>query len=77
LVQDWFRSVWQGRGGMLGGGGAWAFVCRLLRQLRAEATLAQEELVQAAGVSQRSVSDLERASTAPRTTAPRCYWPAR
>jgi transcriptional regulator with XRE-family HTH domain len=32
----------------------------LLRQLRAEARLAQEELAEAAGVSPRSVSDLER-----------------
>ena|ERR1022692_497367 len=32
----------------------------LLRQLRAEAGLTQEELAQAAGVSSRSVSDLER-----------------
>jgi WD40 repeat protein/transcriptional regulator with XRE-family HTH domain len=33
----------------------------LLRQLRAEAKLTQEELAQAAGLSPRSVSDLERA----------------
>jgi tetratricopeptide (TPR) repeat protein/transcriptional regulator with XRE-family HTH domain len=33
---------------------------RLLRQLRAEAGLTQEELAEAAGVSPRSVSDLER-----------------
>ena len=33
---------------------------RLLRQLRAEAALTQEELAAAAGVSARSVSDLER-----------------
>ncbi len=32
----------------------------LLRQLRAEAKLTQEELAQAAGLSPRSVSDLER-----------------
>ena len=32
----------------------------LLRQLRAEAGLTQEELAEAAGVSPRSVSDLER-----------------
>jgi WD40 repeat protein/transcriptional regulator with XRE-family HTH domain len=36
---------------------------RLLRQLRAEARLTQEELAQAAGVSPRSVSDLERGVT--------------
>jgi len=35
----------------------------LLRQLRAEAKLTQEELAQAAGVSPRSVSDLERGIT--------------
>ena len=32
----------------------------LLRQLRADARLTQEELAEAAGVSPRSVSDLER-----------------
>ena len=32
----------------------------LLRQLRAEARLTQEELAMAAGLSLRSVSDLER-----------------
>ena len=32
----------------------------LLRQLRTEARLTQEELAQAAGLSPRSVSDLER-----------------
>jgi len=32
---------------------------RLLRQLRAEALLTQEELAEAAGVSPRLVSDLE------------------
>src|SRR5262249_56749660 len=32
----------------------------LLRQLRAEAKLTQEELAEAAGISPRSVSDLER-----------------
>ena len=32
----------------------------LLRQLRAEARLTQQELAKAAGVSPRSVSDLER-----------------
>src|SRR5690348_14166673 len=35
----------------------------LLRQLRAEARLTQEELAQAAGISSRSVSDLERGVT--------------
>ena len=32
----------------------------LLRQMRAEARLTQQELAKAAGVSPRSVSDLER-----------------
>ena len=32
----------------------------LLRQVRAEAGLTQQELAKAAGVSRRSVSDLER-----------------
>jgi transcriptional regulator with XRE-family HTH domain len=36
---------------------------RLLRQLRTEAKLTQEELAEAAGVSPRSVSDLERGFT--------------
>jgi len=50
-----------------GGFGGWAVEERpglsfagLLRQLRAEARLTQEELAEAAGVSPRSVSDLER-----------------
>ena len=43
----------------------------LLRQLRAEARLTQEELAQAAGVGTRSVSDLERGihATAHKDTA--------
>src|SRR5579859_1875520 len=43
----------------------------LLRQLRTEAGLTQEELAAAAGVSARSVSDLERgaAATARKDTA--------
>jgi transcriptional regulator with XRE-family HTH domain len=43
----------------------------LLRQLRAEARLTQEELAEAAGLSPRSVSDLERGihRTAHRDTA--------
>ena len=43
----------------------------LLRQLRAEARLTQEELAEAAGVSPRSVSDLERGihATAHKETA--------
>jgi transcriptional regulator with XRE-family HTH domain len=39
--------------------GALSF-CGLLRQLRAEAWLTQEELAEAAQLSPRSVSDLER-----------------
>ena len=35
----------------------------LLRQLRAEAQLTQEELAEAAGLSHRSISDLERGVT--------------
>ena len=37
----------------------------LLRQLRSEVRLTQEELAEAAGLSPRSVSDLDGASTAP------------
>ena len=54
------------RGGQVGwgreGGGraAWASFAGLLRQLRAEARLTQEELAEAAGVSPGSVSNLER-----------------
>ena len=45
----------------------------LLRQLRAEAGLTQQELAKAAGVSPRAVSDLERGinSTARQDTAVR------
>ena len=45
----------------------------LLRQLRAEARLTQQELAKAAGVSPRAVSDLERGinSTARQDTAVR------
>jgi transcriptional regulator with XRE-family HTH domain len=47
----------------------------LLRQLRTEARLTQEELAEAAGLSPRSVSDLERVSTGrPARTVPGC-WP--
>src|SRR5262249_10327424 len=49
----------------------------LLRQLRDEAGLTQEELAEAARVSRRAVSDLEGGSTAPPARTPRCYWPAR
>jgi transcriptional regulator with XRE-family HTH domain len=49
----------------------------LLRQLRAEARLTQEDLAQAAGVGTRSVSDLERgvSRTAHKDTAG--CWPMR
>src|SRR5262249_3367071 len=54
-------------GGAGGDWGAWAVAeqpglgfAGLLRQLRAEAGLTQEELAEAAGLSPRSVSDLER-----------------
>ena len=49
----------------------------LLRQLRAGAKLTQEELAEAAGLSPRSVSDLERGvnRTARKDTAE--FWPAR
>jgi DNA-binding XRE family transcriptional regulator len=49
----------------------------LLRQLRAEARLTQEELAEAAGLSPRSVSDLEQGihQTARKDTAtPRARW---
>ena len=54
----------------------------LLRQLRAEAGLTQEELAEAAGLSPRSVSDLERGihRTAHKDTAgpaSRCARPGR
>jgi transcriptional regulator with XRE-family HTH domain len=44
----------------------------LLRQLRTEAKLTQEELAETAGISPRSVSDLERGinRTARKDTAP-------
>jgi transcriptional regulator with XRE-family HTH domain len=50
----------------------------LLRQLRAEARLTQEELAEAAGLSPGSVSALERGIT--RTAhkdTPACCWPVR
>jgi transcriptional regulator with XRE-family HTH domain len=49
----------------------------LLRQLRAQARLTQEELAKAAGLSPRSVSDLERALTARPARTPPCSWPGR
>ena len=66
LGQDWFGSVPVAAPGGLGGDRgkvteqtAISFA-GLLRQLRAEAMLTQEELAAAAGVSPRSVSNLER-----------------
>ncbi|MGZ4579788.1 MAG: helix-turn-helix transcriptional regulator [Nocardioidaceae bacterium] len=49
----------------------------LLQQLRAAAKLTQEELAAAAGVSPRSVSNLERGSTGLRTRTPLRCWPVR
>ena len=55
----------------------------VLRRLRAGAGLTQEELAEAAGVSPRTISDLERglATTPPRTrcgcSPMRCSWAAR
>jgi transcriptional regulator with XRE-family HTH domain len=49
----------------------------LLRQLRAEAKLTQEELAEAAGLSPRSVSDLERGVNRTATRTPPCCWPMR
>jgi transcriptional regulator with XRE-family HTH domain len=66
LGQDWFRPVpVAGAGRLCGGPGmvteqAASSFAGLLRQLRAEAKLTQEELAAAAGVSVRSVSNLER-----------------
>jgi transcriptional regulator with XRE-family HTH domain len=65
LVTSPFRPVPDGCGG--GSEGRWVVAeqpslsfAGLLRQLRAEARLTQEELAEAAGVSPRTVSDLER-----------------
>ncbi len=49
----------------------------LLRELRDDAGLPQDVLAEAAQVSQRAVSDLERASIAPPARTPRCCWPGR
>ena len=75
LVQDRIRAVpggcgegREGRGAVVEPGLSFA---GLLRRLRAEAGLTQEELAEAAGVSPRSVSDLERGihATAHKDTA--------
>ena len=83
LAQDWFRPVpvavadrLCGGTGMVTEQSALSFA-GLLRRLRAGAKLTQEELAAAAGVSVRSVSNLERASTGPRTRTPRYCWPVR
>src|ERR1700748_3811486 len=65
LVQNPFRLVHGCRGGGLQGTLVMVeqpslSFAGLLRQLRAEARLTQEELAEAAGVSPRTVSDLER-----------------
>src|SRR5215510_8075190 len=69
----WVQGSWPGagrwpRGGFPGGVGGVAeqpvlSFAGLLRQLRAEARLTQEELAEAASMSPRSVSDLERGIT--------------
>jgi hypothetical protein len=64
LVQDRFRLAAASCGGSREDAGPVAepgpSFAGLLRQLRAEARLTQEELAEAASVSPRSVSDLER-----------------
>ena len=49
----------------------------LLRRLRAGARLTQEELAEAAGISPRSVSDLERGVNRTARKATACCWPMR
>ena len=49
----------------------------LLRELRAKAGLTQEELAAAAGLSPRSVSDLERGVAQTRAGTPPGCWPMR
>jgi transcriptional regulator with XRE-family HTH domain len=66
LEQDWFRPAPVAAADRLCGGAAMVTeqsalsFAGLLRRLRAEAKLTQEELAAAAGVSARSVSNLER-----------------
>src|SRR5215470_2986466 len=84
MVGAGLRTVGAGSVRLAGGcGGAWCegwwvvveepalTFAGLLRRLRGEARLTQEELAEAAGVSARSVSDLERGvnRTARRDTA--------
>jgi len=54
----WLRAGVEGRGAVAKQSGL--EFAGLLRQLRVEARLTQEELAEAAGLSPRSVSDLER-----------------
>ena len=54
----WLQAGLEGRGAVAGRSGL--EFAGLLRQLRTEARLTQEELAEAAGLSPRSVSDLER-----------------
>ena len=49
----------------------------LLRQLRAQARLTQEELAEAAALSPRTVSDLERGINRTAAKTPPCCWPGR
>ena len=49
----------------------------LLRHLRDEAGLTQEELAEAARVSQRAVSDLERGINRTAAKTPPSCWPMR
>ena len=49
----------------------------LLRELRVEARLTQEELAEAARLSPRTVSDLERGATGRRIRTPPGCWPTR
>jgi transcriptional regulator with XRE-family HTH domain len=49
----------------------------LLRELRVEARLTQEELAEAAGLSPRTISDLERGSTEARIRTLLVCWPMR
>jgi tetratricopeptide (TPR) repeat protein len=64
LVQAWSAGCWPSAGQGVRGGTAVEepalTFAGLLRRLRAEARLTQEELAAAAGLSPRSVSDLER-----------------
>ena len=58
-------------------GAGWPGFRRVAAELRDDAGLPQDVLAEAAQVSQRAVSDLERASIAPPARTPRCCWPGR